>query len=37
MSYKTEQGGNEDGLYLTEETIEEYEDDYDIVWFNNKE
>ena len=29
--------GNEDGIYFTEETIEEYEDDYDVVWFNNKE
>ena len=29
--------GNEDGIYLTEETIEEYEDDYDIVWFDDKE
>lgn len=29
--------GNEEGIYLTEETIEEYEDDYDIVWFDDKE
>lgn len=28
--------GHEDGMYLTEETIEEYEDDFDIVWFDKK-
>ena len=26
--------GNEEGMYLTEETIEEYEDYYDIIWFS---
>ncbi len=27
--------GHEDSMYLTEETIEEYKDDYDIVWFDD--
>lgn len=31
------QRGMEDSLYLTEDTLVEYEDDYDIVWFDNKE
>jgi len=29
------QMGMEDSLYLTEDTLVEYEDDYDIVWFND--